>query len=201
MSAATAESLVRHRAVYENWRPPVVGVALLVPVGPDCLAVADLLGTLMLPAGGVYDGQTLEEAAHRVLSGPTGGLQLLRRVAVDRVQARRREIITHVLATAPTTADVVEELVYRDPRATIRVMPTPRVIDRVWPRARPRILVGLQALAIGETACIDGHGVQDAHDRQPRDTPIGVCALSHRPAPSPPATVRGFDDHPDPKES
>ncbi|MGW1157769.1 hypothetical protein ACWD48_05985 [Streptomyces sp. NPDC002519] len=49
MPAATVMPLVMRRAAYENWRTPVVGVALLVPVGPDCLAVADLLGTRMLP--------------------------------------------------------------------------------------------------------------------------------------------------------
>ncbi|MFF7754943.1 hypothetical protein ACFZCP_38230 [Streptomyces sp. NPDC007971] len=140
----------------------MVGVALLVPVGPDCPAVADLQGTLMLPVGGVHDGQTLEEAAHRVLSGPANGLQLLRRVAVDWVQKRRRKVITHVLAAAPTTAAAVEELVYRDPRATVRVLPTLQFLDQVWPTIRTRILVGLEALAIGETACIESGTVQAA---------------------------------------
>jgi hypothetical protein len=139
----------------------MVGVALLVPVGPDCLAVADLQGTLMLPVGGVIDGQTLDDAAHGVLSDPAGGLQLLRRVAVDWVQTRRRKVITHIMAAAPTAPDTVEELVYRDPRATVRVLPTLQLLDQVWPPVRTRILVGLQALALGETACIEAGIVQD----------------------------------------
>lgn len=34
----------RSAAAYESWRPPIVGVALLVPVGTHCLAVVDLHG-------------------------------------------------------------------------------------------------------------------------------------------------------------
>lgn len=48
----------------------------------------------------------------------------------------------------------MDGLAYRDPRAAIRVMPTLQFIDQVFPKARLRILVGLQALATGETACI-----------------------------------------------
>ncbi|MEU1566243.1 hypothetical protein ABZ504_38630 [Streptomyces mirabilis] len=157
MSAVTqAVAAPRMRAPYENWRPPVIGVCLLVPVGADCLAVADLRGMLLLPCGGVYDRQTPEDAAHRVLSGPPGSLRLLRRVAVDWVQARRRKVITHVLATAPMTREVVGHLIYRDPRATVRVLPTMRVIDDLPTQGRLRVLVGLQALATGETAYIEG---------------------------------------------
>ncbi|MFD7479129.1 hypothetical protein ACFV8Z_45475 [Streptomyces sp. NPDC059837] len=136
--------------------PPVIGVSLLVPVGADRLAVADLRGMLMLPGGGVYERQAPEDAAHRVLSGPPGGLRLLRRVAVDWVQARRRKVITHVLATAPMTREAVGHLIYRDPRATVRVLPTMRVIDDLPTQGRLRVLVGLQALATGETASIEG---------------------------------------------
>ncbi|MFJ3310735.1 hypothetical protein ACIPSA_48910 [Streptomyces sp. NPDC086549] len=160
MSATTVTPPVRRRAAYENWRPPVVGVALLVPVGPDCLAVADLQGTLMLPVGGVNDGQTLQEAAHHILSGPNGGLQLLRHVAVDSIQTRRRKVITHILAATPTTPHTLEELVYRDPRATVRALPTLRLLDTVRPTARTRIVVGLQALATGQTALIKAGVVQ-----------------------------------------
>ncbi|MGW0825205.1 hypothetical protein [Streptomyces sp. NPDC002845] len=155
MPATAAILTQRSRAACENWRPPVVGVALLVPVGADCLAVADLRGILMLPVGGVYGGQTLEQAAQRVLSGAPDGPPLLRRVAVDWVQMRRRKVVTHVLAAAPMTREAVAALAYRDPRATVRVMPTSQLIDRVWPKARLRILVGLQALATGETASIE----------------------------------------------
>ncbi|TVZ84858.1 hypothetical protein [Streptomyces sp. BK340] len=160
MPAAAATPPSKHHAAYENWRPPVVGVALLVPVGTDCLAVADLQGTLMLPAGAVHTGQAPEDAAQHVLSGPACGMQFVRRVAVDWVQMRRMDVITHVLAAAPTTRDMVERLVYRDPRATIRVMPTLRLIDQTWPTIQTRILVGLQGLATGQIACIEAGTVQ-----------------------------------------
>ncbi|MEU1449205.1 hypothetical protein, partial [Streptomyces mirabilis] len=65
MSAVTqAIAAPRIRAPYENWQPPVIGVSLLVPIGADRLAVADLRGMLMLPGGGVYERQTPEDAAH-----------------------------------------------------------------------------------------------------------------------------------------
>ncbi|MFI7352022.1 hypothetical protein ACIBSR_37930 [Streptomyces sp. NPDC049936] len=144
------------RAPYENWRPPVVGISLLVPVGADCIAVVDLRGMLMLPAGGVYEGQTLHEAGRRVLSAPSGELQLLRRVAVDRVQTRRREVITHVMAAAPLTREAVTGLIYRDARATVRVMPTVQFLDQTWPEGRRRLIVSLQALATGEAARMKG---------------------------------------------
>ncbi|MFD8391064.1 hypothetical protein ACFV2N_18150 [Streptomyces sp. NPDC059680] len=162
MPAATATSPVRPRAAYENWRPPVIGVALLVPVGPGLSRRRRPAGTLMLPVGGVYNGKALEEAAHRLLSRLADGLQFLRRVAVGWVQTRRRKVITHVQAAAPTTVATVEELAYRDPRATVRVLPTLQLLDQVWPTARIRILVGLQALAIGEAACIEAGVVQGA---------------------------------------
>ncbi|MEV6404090.1 hypothetical protein AB0M58_14245 [Streptomyces bobili] len=153
----------RRHASYQNWRPPVTGVSLLVPVGADCIAIADLRGMLMLPVGGMCDGQTPEEAGYRVLTDPTGGLRLLRRVAVDSVQMRRRKVITHVIAAAPMTRDAVTNLVYRDPRATVRVMPTLQLLDH-WPTGRARLLLSLQALATGETACIEDEAV---HARVP----------------------------------
>ncbi|MFD9187202.1 hypothetical protein ACFWCA_03145 [Streptomyces phaeochromogenes] len=142
-------------APYENWRPPVIGVCLLVPVGADCIAVADLRGMLMLPVGGVYDGQTPEAAARGVLSGPPSGLRVLRRVAVDWVQTRRRKVITHVLASAPMTREAVGQLIYRDPRADLRILPTVHVLNDQSAPGRLRILVALQALAIGEIAFIE----------------------------------------------
>ncbi|WP_329359255.1 hypothetical protein [Streptomyces sp. NBC_01483] len=75
---------------------------------------------------------------------------------MDWVQARRRKVITHVLATAPMTREAVGHLIYRDPRATVRVLPTMRVIDDLPTLGRLRVLVGLQALATGETAYIEG---------------------------------------------
>ncbi|MFE7276881.1 hypothetical protein [Streptomyces sp. NPDC057623] len=154
MPAATVAIPARRHTAYENWRPPIVGVALLVPVGADCLAVADLRGLLMLPVGEVRVGQPPQEAAQNVLNSPEG-LPLLRRVAVDQVQTRRRKVITYVLAAAPMTRAAVETLVYRDPRADVRVIPTMHFIDQVRPEARLRTLVSLQALATGETASIE----------------------------------------------
>ncbi|MFH9677672.1 hypothetical protein ACH4L5_36195 [Streptomyces sp. NPDC017405] len=133
----------------------MTGVALLVPVGVDRLVVADLRGTLMLPVGGLHAGQTPAEAAHLVLAGLPGTLRLVRRVAVHRVQMRRRKVITHVLAAACTPPDAVHRLEYRDPRATVRVMPTQEFIDQLWTPARYRVLVSLQALATNQTAYIE----------------------------------------------
>lgn len=69
---ATSAIAAQRRAAYEDWRPPVVGIALLMPVGADCLAVADLRGMLMLPVGDVRVGQSPEEAAQRVLASREG---------------------------------------------------------------------------------------------------------------------------------
>ncbi|MCZ0998007.1 hypothetical protein O1M63_07280 [Streptomyces mirabilis] len=54
------------------------------------------------------------------------------------------------------TREAVGHLIYRDPRATVRVLPTVRVIDDLPTQGRLRVLVGLQALATGETAYIEG---------------------------------------------
>ncbi|MCM3264761.1 hypothetical protein M3765_12115 [Streptomyces thermoviolaceus] len=160
MPTATATRLAQRRHVpYENWRPPVIGVSLLVPVGADCITVVDLRGMLMLPVGALHDGQTPEEAGYRVLTDPSGRLRLVRRVAVDSVQTRRRKVITHVMAAAPMTRGTVRSLVYRDPRAIVRVMPTLQVLDQ-WSIGRTRLLVSLQAMATGDTACIEGGVVQ-----------------------------------------
>jgi hypothetical protein len=146
-------------ARYENWRPPVVGVSLLIPVGADSLAVADLLGLLALPTGSVEDGQTAQQAAQQALGGAPDSLPGLRYVALDFTQMRRRQVITHVLATAPMTREQATSLGFRDARATICVRPTRQVIDRATPRARLRVLVGLQALATGVTGYIEGDSV------------------------------------------
>ncbi|MEU3978869.1 hypothetical protein AB0F77_01970 [Streptomyces sp. NPDC026672] len=160
MPTATATTPApRHHAPYEDWRPPVTGVSLLVPVGADHITVIDLHGMLMLPVGSMHDGQTSEEAGHRVLTDPSGRLRILRRVAIDRVQTRRRKVITHVMATTPITHGAAVGLVYRDPRATVRVIPTLQLLDR-WPTGRARLLISLQALATGETACIESGAVQ-----------------------------------------
>ncbi|GAA5061183.1 hypothetical protein [Streptomyces similanensis] len=143
------------QAPYEDWRPPIHGVSLLIPVGADTLVVADLRGLIMLPTGTVSDGQTPEQAARDVLLGAPDGLPALQRVACARKQLRRRKIITHVLATKPMTREAVAQLVYRDPRADLRVLPTMRVLGELTPAGQLRVLTSLQALAIGETAHIE----------------------------------------------
>ncbi|NEA48430.1 hypothetical protein [Streptomyces sp. SID10815] len=143
------------QAPYEDWRPPIHGVSLLIPVGADALVVADLRGLIMLPAGTVSDGQTPEQAAQGVLLGAPDGLPALQRVACIRKQLRRRKVITHVLATQPMTREAVAQLVYRDPRADLRVLPSMRVLGELTPAGQLRVLTSLQALAIGETAHID----------------------------------------------
>lgn len=121
MSAAPAipvarERVPRARAPYENWRPPVISLFLLVPVGADGLLLADMTGRgdLVVPAGSVEDGETPEQAAQRVLFGAPRDLRVLRRVAVDQVQMRRRKVITHIVAALPLTQDDVADLAYCD---------------------------------------------------------------------------------------
>lgn len=162
MPTITAPALLpaRKTASYGDWRPPIVGVSVLVPVGADALVVVDLLGGLMIPTGSVPDGQTPQQAAQDVLRGAPGGLPLLRRVALAWVQARRRKVITHVLATEPMTHEDVGQLIYRDPRADVLVLPTMRVVDELPTPGRLRVLVGLQALATGETAYLEGDEVR-----------------------------------------
>ncbi|MGW3447387.1 hypothetical protein [Streptomyces sp. NPDC001076] len=111
---------------------------------------------IMLPTGAVHDGQTQEQAAQDILRGTLDGLPGLRRVAMASTQTRRRKVITHLLATEPMTRETVGELIYRDPRADVRVLPTLRVLDSVTAAGQLRILVALQALATGTTAYIEG---------------------------------------------
>ncbi|WP_164386703.1 hypothetical protein [Streptomyces sp. OM5714] len=142
----------RRQALYENWKPPVVAVCLLLPVEADCLAVADLNGMLTLPVGTVDDRQALEQAARAVVSGAPAPLQNLRRVAFHKVQTRRRKVVTHVLAAATMTHDTVTSLRYRDPRAILEIMPTRHFLDRASPPTRTRTLTALQTLTTGTTA-------------------------------------------------
>ncbi|MET7474681.1 hypothetical protein ABZT17_10035 [Streptomyces sp. NPDC005648] len=138
----------------------MIGVSLLVPVGPDSLVVADLRELILIPTGPVYDGQQPREAAHSVLRGAKEGLPLLRRVALTCTRMRRRKVITHVWATEPMTREAVGHLEYRDPRANVRVLPTMRVLDDLPPQGRLRFLVALQALATSGTAYIEDGVVQ-----------------------------------------
>jgi hypothetical protein len=138
----------RARAPYENWRPPVVGVSVLVPVGARHLVMTDLRGLLALPTGSVETGRSIEEAAQAVLTGLTEGLPVRRRVVEDQVQMRRRKVITHMVATNPLTYEEATALTYRDPRADVRVLPTVQAVAALAERGRTRALLGLQALAI-----------------------------------------------------
>lgn len=147
----------RRHGLYENWKPPVVGVCLLLPVGADCLSVADLRGMLTLPVGTVDNGQTLEQAAHAVVTGPPTPLLNLRHVAVHEIQTRRRKVITHVLAATTMAHDTVATLRYRDPRAVLGIMPTPQFLDQASPPLCARTLTALQALATGTTAQLREH--------------------------------------------
>ncbi|MFF4031530.1 hypothetical protein ACFYZ2_17555 [Streptomyces sviceus] len=151
----------RRRAAYENWRPPVIGVQLLVPVGADCLLVAETLGSIVLPVDAVHDGETPWEAAQHVLRGASNGIPVLRHVVLDQKQMRRRKVITHVLATASVSRGDVAPLTYRDPRGELRVLSTDRVIDRLPTMAKLRVLVALQALAVNTTAYLEDGVVQD----------------------------------------
>ncbi|AYN30647.1 hypothetical protein DUI70_0144 [Streptomyces albus] len=117
-------------------------------------------GALVLPTGTVKDGQSLEEAAQAVLTGLPGGLPIRRRVAVSQVQMRRRRVITHIVVTAPLTAQEANSLSYRDARADARVLPTARAVAALPERARDRVLLGLQALAIGATVYVRDGEIQ-----------------------------------------
>jgi hypothetical protein len=144
---------------YANWRPPVIGVQLLVPVGTDCLLVADTLGGVVLPVDAVHDGESPWQAAQHVLRGAPHGIPVLRRVVIESRQMRRRKVITHVMATDLLPRETVAPFTYRDPRAELIVLPTDRVIERK-PTARLRILLALQALAVGETAYVEDGAVR-----------------------------------------
>ncbi|QUI32626.1 hypothetical protein H9W91_18505 [Streptomyces alfalfae] len=140
----------RTRAPYENWRPPIIGVSVLAPVGATGLVVPCMPGgTLVLPTGTVEDGQSPEEAAQAVLTGLPDGLPIRRRVAVSQVQMRRRKVITHLVVTAPLAVQEAHSLMYRDVRADVRVLPTEKAVAALPEKSRARVLLGLQALAIG----------------------------------------------------
>ncbi|MEV0375711.1 hypothetical protein AB0I10_39225 [Streptomyces sp. NPDC050636] len=128
-------------------------MSFLVPVGADTLVVTDLLGSIMMPTGAIQGGQTPQQASQDVLRGAPDVLAW--------VQTRRRKVITHVLATTePMTREDVGHLIYRDPRADVRVPPTMSVVDGLPAKGRLRLLVGLQALATGEMAYIEGDVVR-----------------------------------------
>ncbi|MFB6988607.1 hypothetical protein ACFC0C_16035 [Streptomyces sp. NPDC056178] len=137
-------------------------MSILVPVAGDGLLLADMTGRgdLVLPVGPVEDGETPEQAAQQVLPGTPGSLPIVRLVAVDEVQMRRRKIITHIMVTGPITREDTAFLSYRDPRAVLRALPTVRAIADLPEGARTRALIGLQALAIGAVAHLESGTVQ-----------------------------------------
>ncbi|MFD8965089.1 hypothetical protein ACFV0C_08805 [Streptomyces sp. NPDC059568] len=137
-------------------------MTVLVPVGADGLLTADVTGhgDLVLPVGNVEDHQTPEEAAQLVLPGAPNGLPILRRVAVDQVQMRRRKVVTHIVVTSSLTQKDAMGLAYRDPRAILRVLHTTQAVAELPERARARALLGLQALAIGVMAYLEDGTVQ-----------------------------------------
>ncbi|MFF0754384.1 hypothetical protein [Streptomyces sp. NPDC004267] len=150
----------RQPAIYENWRPPVVGVGVLIPVGADHLVLVRTCGILAIPTGAVEYTQSPEGAARTVLTGLPDGLPVRRHVAVQSVQMRRRQVITHTVATSPLHPEQVSCLVYRDPRAEVCILPTADAVAALTDRGRARLLLGLQALAIGATAYVRDGRVQ-----------------------------------------
>ncbi|MGW5731740.1 MULTISPECIES: hypothetical protein [Streptomyces] len=169
MMPALAPALTM-RAPYEDWRPPVIGVSVLVPVGAHQLLIVSGPGsTLALPTGAVGHDQSPEEAAQAVLTGLPGGLPVQRRVAVLQVQMRRRKVITHIVVTGPLTRAVAGTLTYRDPRAAVRILPTAQAVDILPERARTRALLSLQALAIGALVYVRDGEIQRLEDVRPHD--------------------------------
>ncbi|MFI7364052.1 hypothetical protein ACIBO4_18140 [Streptomyces sp. NPDC050149] len=156
-----AERTPRFHAPYENWRPPVVGVSLLVPVGMNELLLADTTGhgDLMLPTGSMEAGETPEQAAQRVLVGAPTGFTILRRVAVDQVQTRRRRVITHIVATLPLANDDAASLSYRDPRALLLSVPRARAVSKLPEQAGHRALIGLGCLSTGLVAHLEAGAI------------------------------------------
>lgn len=150
-AAATATS-ARPRAPYENWRPPLLGVCLVVPVEGGGLLMAELHGALMLPVGPMTEEQTPEQVANVVLQGTAHGLPGLRCVVVDEAQMRRRKVTVCVLITDPLTRAEARHLTYRDPRAYLRIIPTEEAIAALPEQGRPRAELALQAPAVGPVA-------------------------------------------------
>ncbi|MEU1221373.1 hypothetical protein [Streptomyces microflavus] len=127
-------------------------------------------GTFVLPTGNVEDGRSPEEAAQSVLAGgPASVLPVQRQVAVDRVQMRRRQVVTHVVVTEPLTGTEVRALTYRDPRADVQVLPVTRALSVLPRKAQLRAILGLQAAAIGAMFHLqDGH-IARVEDVRPHD--------------------------------
>ncbi|MFF4456792.1 hypothetical protein [Streptomyces goshikiensis] len=139
---------------YQDWRSPLVGWALLVPVvGGGCgdILVADVSGQsdLVLPVGSVDDNQPAPDIAS-ILTG----VRVYTLLVEDTTQMRRRKVTTRVLATLPVQRDEVPALTYRDPRAVLRILPADEVLARMPELARPRLALALQSLATGHPTYI-----------------------------------------------
>ncbi|MFG3134399.1 hypothetical protein ACGFZU_42805 [Streptomyces tendae] len=60
MTPAAPSRIARPRALepYENWRPPIIGVSVLAPVGATSLILPCIFGDIpLLPTGAVEEGQ------------------------------------------------------------------------------------------------------------------------------------------------
>ncbi|MFJ8774513.1 hypothetical protein [Streptomyces microflavus] len=159
----------RRGAPYENWRPPIVGVTVLAIVRNGRLLLLQLHdGSYVLPTSGVEDEQSPEEAAQGALTGLLPGLPVQRRVVVDWVQMRRRQVFTHVVVTEPLTGPEVRALTYRDPRADVQVLPTARALAMLPPRAQLRAVLGLQAASIGAVLHLNDGQIARVEDVLPR---------------------------------
>ncbi|GAA2340972.1 hypothetical protein SVIO_091140 [Streptomyces violaceusniger] len=138
-----------------------------MPIGTTHLLVAELRGDLLVPWGPIQNGQAPEQAAQNVLLGTPSGVPVFRRVAVDWVQMRRRQIFTHVVATKPLTRADTAPLTYRDGRADLCVLPTARATLALPAPARARVRAGLKALADGEMAYLEAGIVSRTESTRP----------------------------------
>ncbi|MBO3681719.1 hypothetical protein [Streptomyces sp. NEAU-YJ-81] len=142
-----------------------------MPVETTHLLVAELRGDLLVPCGPVHNGQAPERAASKVLLGAPRGILVLRQVAVDWVQMRRRQIITYVVATKPLTHADAARLTYRDGRADLWMLPIAQVTSALPTLAQARVLAGLKALAEEEMAYLEA-GVVSRTDSATGSRPL-----------------------------
>ncbi|MEU4896234.1 hypothetical protein AB0B12_26360 [Streptomyces sp. NPDC044780] len=126
-----------------------------MPVETSHLLVAELRGDLLVPCGPAHNGQAPEQAALNVLLGAPSGITVLRRLAVDWVQMRRRRIFTYVVAAHPLTHTDAACLTYHDGRADLLVLPTMQATSALPALARARVLAALKALADEEMAYLE----------------------------------------------
>ncbi|MFI0772582.1 hypothetical protein ACH4TQ_48160 [Streptomyces sp. NPDC021218] len=126
-----------------------------MPVETSHLLLAEICGDLLVPCGPAHNGNAPEQAAQNILLGAPNGIPVLRRVAVDWVQMRRRQIFTYVVATKPLTYADAACLTYRDGRADLLVLPTVQATSSLPALARARVRAGLKALADEEMAYLE----------------------------------------------